>query len=66
MHKEGKVLEPLADLFKDEVRELGSLMGIKLDCIIEKYLWPNLEEVTSGFSINVEGLLYCGASAFCF
>jgi len=34
LQKEGKVIEPLAELFKDEVRELGKSLGIR-----EEILW---------------------------
>ncbi len=33
LQAQGKVLEPLADLFKDEVRELGASMGIAHDIL---------------------------------
>lgn len=39
MQKEGKVLEPLAELFKDEVRELGASMGIAED-ILNRHPFP--------------------------
>jgi len=39
MQKEGKVLEPLAELFKDEVRELGATMGIEKD-ILNRHPFP--------------------------
>jgi len=39
MQKEGKVLEPLAELFKDEVRELGATMGIDQD-ILNRHPFP--------------------------
>jgi len=39
MQKEGKVLEPLAELFKDEVRELGATMGIAQD-ILNRHPFP--------------------------
>lgn len=39
MQKQGKVLEPLADLFKDEVRELGATMGISKD-ILYRHPFP--------------------------
>lgn len=34
LQAEGRVLEPLAELFKDEVRELGALMGIQRDILM--------------------------------
>lgn len=39
MQKQGKVLEPLAELFKDEVRELGATMGIQQD-ILDRHPFP--------------------------
>ncbi len=33
LQKEGRVLEPLADLFKDEVRALGAVLGIDHDIL---------------------------------
>lgn len=39
MQLEGKVLEPLAELFKDEVRELGATMGIDAD-ILNRHPFP--------------------------
>ena len=39
MQKAGKVLEPLAELFKDEVRELGATMGIEQD-ILDRHPFP--------------------------
>jgi len=39
MQKEGKVLEPLAELFKDEVRALGATMGIQQD-ILDRHPFP--------------------------
>jgi GMP synthase (glutamine-hydrolysing) len=39
MQKQGKVLEPLAELFKDEVRELGATMGIAQD-ILNRHPFP--------------------------
>jgi GMP synthase (glutamine-hydrolysing) len=39
MQREGKVLEPLAELFKDEVRELGATMGIDAD-ILNRHPFP--------------------------
>ena len=39
LQAEGKVLEPLAELFKDEVRELGMSLGIDHD-IVERHPFP--------------------------
>ncbi len=39
MQAEGKVLEPLAELFKDEVRELGASLGIPHD-ILHRHPFP--------------------------
>ena len=39
LHKEGRVLEPLAELFKDEVRALGRSMGIP-DEILMRHPFP--------------------------
>lgn len=39
MQRQGKVLEPLAELFKDEVRELGATMGIDAD-ILNRHPFP--------------------------
>jgi GMP synthase (glutamine-hydrolysing) len=39
LHKEGRVLEPLAELFKDEVRALGATMGIPYD-ILHRHPFP--------------------------
>lgn len=39
LQKQGKVLEPLADLFKDEVRALGALLGIPHD-ILHRHPFP--------------------------
>jgi len=39
LQKEGKVLEPLAELFKDEVRELGASLGIAHD-ILQRHPFP--------------------------
>ena len=33
LQKQGKVLEPLADLFKDEVRDLGASLGVPADVL---------------------------------
>ena len=39
LQKQGKVLEPLAELFKDEVRELGTSLGIPSD-ILGRHPFP--------------------------
>jgi GMP synthase (glutamine-hydrolysing) len=39
LQAEGKVLEPLAELFKDEVRELGTALGIPED-ILQRHPFP--------------------------
>ena len=39
LQEEGKVLEPLAELFKDEVRELGASLGIEAD-ILNRHPFP--------------------------
>ena len=39
LQEQGKVLEPLAELFKDEVRELGTSLGIEED-ILNRHPFP--------------------------
>ena len=39
LQEQGKVLEPLAELFKDEVRELGTALGIPQD-ILNRHPFP--------------------------
>jgi len=39
LQAQGKVLEPLAELFKDEVRELGTSLGIATD-ILQRHPFP--------------------------
>ncbi|MGJ8677851.1 MAG: glutamine-hydrolyzing GMP synthase [Akkermansiaceae bacterium] len=39
LQEQGKVLEPLAELFKDEVRELGASLGIQ-DDILQRHPFP--------------------------
>lgn len=39
LQEQGKVLEPLAELFKDEVRELGASLGIEKD-ILNRHPFP--------------------------
>ncbi|MBK1791595.1 glutamine-hydrolyzing GMP synthase [Persicirhabdus sediminis] len=39
LQEQGKVLEPLAELFKDEVRELGASLGIPAD-ILNRHPFP--------------------------
>ncbi len=51
MQKQGKVLEPLAELFKDEVRELGATMGIQQD-ILDRHPFPG-----PGLAVRCPGAL---------
>ena len=54
MQKAGKVLEPLAELFKDEVRELGATMGIDKD-ILNRHPFPG-----PGLAVRCPGALTKG------
>ena len=49
LQKEGKVLEPLAELFKDEVRALGESMGIPAD-LLYRHPFPG-----PGLAVRVPG-----------
>lgn len=51
LQKEGKVLEPLADLFKDEVRELGLSLGIEAD-IVNRHPFPG-----PGLAVRCPGVI---------
>ena len=51
LQKEGKVLEPLAELFKDEVRELGLSLGIAAD-IINRHPFPG-----PGLAVRCPGIV---------
>lgn len=51
LQEEGKVLEPLAELFKDEVRELGASLGIETD-ILSRHPFPG-----PGLAVRCPGAL---------
>lgn len=51
LQEEGKVLEPLAELFKDEVRALGRSLGIE-DDILQRHPFPG-----PGLSVRCPGVV---------
>lgn len=51
LQKQGKVLEPLAELFKDEVRELGISLGIQPD-IVNRHPFPG-----PGLAVRCPGII---------
>ena len=51
LQKQGKVLEPLAELFKDEVRELGISLGIAKD-IVNRHPFPG-----PGLAVRCPGII---------
>ena len=51
LQKQGKVLEPLAGLFKDEVRELGISLGIQPD-IVNRHPFPG-----PGLAVRCPGIV---------
>ena len=51
LQKQGKVLEPLAELFKDEVRELGLSLGIEAD-IVNRHPFPG-----PGLAVRCPGIV---------
>ncbi len=51
LQEQGKVLEPLAELFKDEVRELGTSLGIEQD-ILNRHPFPG-----PGLAVRCPGAL---------
>lgn len=51
LQKQGKVLEPLAELFKDEVRELGISLGIEAD-IVNRHPFPG-----PGLAVRCPGVI---------
>jgi len=51
LQEQGKVLEPLAELFKDEVRELGASLGIAKD-ILNRHPFPG-----PGLAVRCPGAL---------
>lgn len=51
LQAQGKVLEPLAELFKDEVRELGTALGIPQD-ILQRHPFPG-----PGLAVRCPGII---------
>jgi GMP synthase (glutamine-hydrolysing) len=51
LQAQGKVLEPLAELFKDEVRELGTSLGIPKD-ILQRHPFPG-----PGLAVRCPGIV---------
>ncbi|MCX8495158.1 MAG: glutamine-hydrolyzing GMP synthase [Akkermansiaceae bacterium] len=51
LQAQGKVLEPLAELFKDEVRELGTSLGIPAD-ILQRHPFPG-----PGLAVRCPGII---------
>jgi len=51
LQAQGKVLEPLAELFKDEVRELGTSLGIPQD-ILQRHPFPG-----PGLAVRCPGII---------
>ena len=49
LKREGKIIEPLSDLFKDEVRELGKVLGVPPD-ILGRHPFPG-----PGLAVRIPG-----------